>query len=50
MKYFKDFEILYEKLFLISKYCKIFKYCSISNTVITDMNNIGSRTDSDSSN
>ena len=33
MKYFKDIKILYEKLFLISKYCKISKYCSISNII-----------------
>jgi len=48
MKYFKDIEILYEKFFIISKYCPISK--SIVNIVVTDMNNIESSTDSDSSN
>jgi len=36
MKYFKDIEILYEKFFIISKYCPISN--SNVNTVITDMN------------
>ena len=36
MKYFKDIEILYEKFFIISKYCPISN--SNINTVITDMN------------
>jgi len=44
MKYFKDIEILYEKFFKISKYCLISN--SNVNTVITDMNNIESSTDS----
>jgi len=48
MKYFKDIEILYEKFFIISIYCPISN--RIVNTVITDMNNIESSTDSDSSN
>jgi len=48
MKYFKDIEALYEKFFIISKYCPISN--SNVNTVITDMNNIESNTDSDSGN
>ena len=48
MKYFKDIEILYEKFFIISKYCPISN--NNVNTVITEMNNIESSTDSDSSN
>jgi len=38
MKYFMNIELLYEKLFVISKYCSISN--SNVNTVITDMNNI----------
>ena len=48
MKYFQDIEILYEKLFIISKYCPISS--NNINTVITDMNNEESSVDSDSSN
>ena len=48
IKYFKDIEILYEKLFLINKYCPI-SYNEI-NTVFTDMNNVESISDIDSSN
>jgi len=48
MKYCKDIEILYEKIYIISKYCPILN--SNANTVITNMNNIESSTDSDSSN
>ena len=48
MKYFKDIKILYEKFYIISKYCPISN--SNVNTVITNMNNIESSTDSDSSN
>jgi len=48
MKYFKDIEILYEKFYIISKYCPISK--SNVDTVITDMNNIELSSDSDSSN
>ena len=46
--YFKDIEILYEKYFKISKYCPISN--SNVNTVITDMNNIESSTNSYNSN
>jgi len=38
----------YEKLFVISKYCPISN--SKVSTIITDMNNIESNTDSDSNN
>jgi hypothetical protein len=48
MKYFKDIEILYEKFYIISKYCPLSN--SNVDTVITDMNNIESNTDFDSSN
>jgi len=48
MKFFKDIEILYEKYFIISKYCLISN--SNVNTIITNMNNIESSTDSDSNN
>jgi len=48
MKYFKDIEVLYEKFFIISKYCTISN--SNVNTVIIDMNNIELSTDSDCSN
>jgi len=47
MKYFKDIDILYEKFYIISKYCPILN--SNVNTVITDMNNIELSSDSDSS-
>ena len=47
-KYFKDIEILYEKFYIISKYCPISN--SNVDTVITDMNNIELSSDSDSSN
>jgi len=45
---FKDIEILYEKFYIISKYCPISN--SNEDTVITDMNNIELNSDSDSSN
>jgi len=48
MKYFKDIKILYEKFYIISKYCPISN--SNVNTVITNMNNIELSSDSDSSN
>jgi len=48
MKYFMDLEILYEKMFVISKYCPILN--SSVNTFVTDMSNLESSTDSDSSN
>ena len=48
IKYFKYIEILYEKLFAITKYYPISN--SNVNTVVTDINNIESSTDSDSSN
>ena len=48
MKYFNDIKVLYENIFLIFKYCPISN--SNVNTVITNMNNIESSTDSDSSN
>ncbi|ORY20484.1 hypothetical protein LY90DRAFT_707832 [Neocallimastix californiae] len=48
MKYFKYIEILYEILYIISKYCPI-SNCNVD-TVITDMNNIELSSDSDSSN
>jgi len=48
MKYFKDIEILYEIFYIIYKYCPISN--SNGNTVVTDMNNIKSSTDSNSSN
>jgi hypothetical protein len=48
MKYFKDIEILYEKFFIISKYYPI-SYSNLK-TVVTNMNNIESNTDFDSSN
>jgi len=48
MKYFTDIEKLYEKLFVISKYCPILN--RNVNTIFTDMNNIESSTDSNSSN
>jgi hypothetical protein len=38
MQYFKDFEIFYEKIFAISKYCPILN--SNVNTVVIDKNNI----------
>ena len=47
-KYFKDIEILYEKFYIISKYCPISN--SNVDTVTTDMNNIELSSDSDSSN
>jgi len=43
-----DIEILYKKFFIISKYCLISN--SNENTIITDMNNVESSTDSDSRN
>jgi len=48
MKYFKDIEILYEKYIIISKYCQVSN--GNENTVVTDMNNVKSSTDSESSN
>jgi len=48
MKYFKDIEILYEKFYIISKYCPISN--SNVDTVNTDMINIELSSDSDSSN
>jgi hypothetical protein len=48
MKYFKEIEILYEKFFIISNYCPV-SNDSVS-TVVIDVNNIESITDSDSSN
>jgi len=48
MKYYKGIEILYEKLFIISKYCPISN--NNVNTVVTDKNNVESSTDFDSSN
>jgi len=48
MKYFKDIEILYEKFYIISKYCPLSN--SNVDTVITDMNNRELSSDSDSSN
>jgi hypothetical protein len=48
MKYFKDSEVLYEKFLIISKYCPISN--SNVNTVITNMNNVESSSDYDSSN
>ena len=48
IKYSMDMEKLYEKLFIISKYCP--KSNINVNTVITDMNNIESNIDSDRSN
>jgi len=48
MKYFMDIEILYEKFYIYSKYCPISN--SNVNTVITDMNNIESSSESDNSN
>jgi len=48
MKYFMDLEILYEKLFVISKYCPILN--SSVNTFVTDMSNVELSTDSDSRN
>jgi hypothetical protein len=47
MKYFKDIEVLYEKFFIISKYCPILNNVNI---VITDMSNVESSTDSNSIN
>jgi len=49
MKYFKDFEILYEIFYIISKYCPIFNSKNVD-TVIIDMNNIELSSDSNSSN
>jgi len=47
LKYIMDIEILYEKIFVINKYCPI----SNSNVnTITDMNNIKLSADSNSSN
>jgi len=48
MKYFMDLEILYEKMFVISKYCPILN--SSVNTFVTDMSNVELSTDSDSRN
>ena len=48
MKYFMDIEILFENFYIITKYCPISN--SNVNTVVTDMNNIESSTDSDCSN
>ena len=48
MKYFKDREVLYEKFFIISKYCSILN--SNVNTIVTDMNNVESNTNSNGSN
>jgi len=48
MKYFNDIEILYEKFFIISKYCPILN--NNVNTVITDMKIIELSTDSEGSN
>ena len=48
MKYFKDNEIIYEGLFIISKYCPISN--SNVNAVVIDMNSVESSMDSDSSN
>jgi len=49
MKYFINIEILYEKFFfVISKYCPVSN--SNVNTIVTDINNVESSTDSDSSN
>ena len=48
MKYFKDIEILYEIIYIISKYCPISN--NNVDTVITDMNNIELSSDSDGSN
>jgi len=47
MKYFIEIENLYNILLVISKYCPISN--SNVDTVITDMNNVKSSTDSDSS-
>ncbi|KAG4096056.1 hypothetical protein H8356DRAFT_1356764 [Neocallimastix lanati (nom. inval.)] len=38
MKYFKDIEIIYEKFYIISKYCPISS--SNVNTVVTDINKV----------
>ena len=43
MKYYKDFEILYEKYFIIPNYCPISN--NNINTVIRDMNNVESSTE-----
>ena len=43
-----DLEILYEKMFVISKYCPILN--SSVNTFVTDMSNVELSTDSDSRN
>jgi len=48
MKYFKGIEILYENIFIISKYFPLSN--NNVNTVITDMNNVESSTNSDCSN
>ena len=48
MKYFMDIELLYEKFYIISKYCPISN--GDIDTIVTDMNNIKSSTDSDSCN
>jgi len=48
MKYFMDIENPYWKLFVISKYCSISN--SNVNTVVTDMNNVESSANTDSSN
>ena len=38
MKYFKDIELIYEKFYIISKYCPISS--SNVNTVVTDINKV----------
>jgi len=48
MKYFKDIEKLYEKFYIISKYCPISN--SYVDTVITDINNVELSSDFDCSN
>jgi len=48
IKYFKEIEVIYEKFFIFSKYYPILN--NNVNTIITDMNNIESSTDSDSNN
>ena len=49
MKCFKDIEILYEKYFVITRYWCPISNCNV-NTIITDINNTESNTNSDSSN
>jgi len=45
MKYFLDCKILYEKFFIITKYCPILD--RNINIVVTDMNNVKSNSDLD---